>query len=180
MFYIAFNHLLQEKTEKRRIHFVFKVGPVSSETRPVVLSLLEVHHWAWGRPFPMKWCFMGAPPCQNSHVYHASPANTCLFLFSSHLTSHPSTKTWVHKFSRGRNYRLSSVSYDIWAEKKTSWRTLSLTNPGCHWPPAEPGTTAKSPHSDWTHRKAGPFNAKHIRMFYSTKSAVEPFYCVIQ
>lgn len=115
---------------------------------------------------------MGAQLCQNSLIYHASSANTCLFLFSSYMTSHPSTKTWVHKFRRGRNYRLSTVRYDIWAEQKTSWRTRSLTNPGCHWPTAEPCTTAKSPHSDWTHRNEGPFNAKHRWMFYSTKRVV--------
>lgn len=44
---------------------------------------------------------------------------------------------------------------------------------GATGPPLSPAQQhAKSPHSDWTHRKAGPFNAKHRWMFYSNERVV--------
>lgn len=182
MFCIAFNHLLQEKTEKRRVHFIFKVGPVSSETRPVVLSLLEVFITGLGDALYLWSNALWVHSLAKTHSFTtlALPTHVSFSLAPIWPPIHQQKPECTNSPGGGiTGYFLSDMTFELkrkLVDGLSPSPTLGATGP----PLSLAQQHAKSPHSDWTHRKAGPFNAKHRRMFYSTERAVEPFYCVIQ
>ncbi len=124
----------------------------------------------------MKQCFIGAQPCQNPLIYHASSANTCLFFYKPLAPIwppiHQQKPECTHSPGGGiTGYLLSDMTFELnrrLVDRLTLSPTLGAT--GLLLRPAQQRT--KSPHSDWIHRDTGPFSAKHRRMFYSTKRVV--------
>lgn len=102
----------------------------------------------------MKQCFIGAQPCQNLLIYHASSANTCLFFYKPLAPIwppiHQQKPECTHSPGGGiTGYLLSDMTFELnrrLVDRLALSPTLGATGLLLH--PAQQRT--KSPHSDWT------------------------------